>query len=238
MVKENTDCATCVNHTCLIKKHVNDENVSKFIDRKITVKCKKSQQFILEGAPMHGLYFIYNGKIKVTKTGIYGREQIVRFAKPGAIIGHRGISKDNRYPIGAVAIEDSTLCSFSNETLAEMLKTLPELTYDLMLFYSSELNVSETKVKTLAQMTVREKVIDVFLYLFRKFGQTKEGYLDIALSRKEIADFAGTTEEQVIRVISSLKKEKLLQTSGKKIGITSDYLLKKEIADHNFFLDN
>jgi len=87
-------------------------------------------------------------------------------------------------------------------------------------------------------MTVREKVIDSFLYIYRKFGQNEDDFFNIQLPRKDFADFAGTTEEQVIRIISSLKKEKLLQTKGKQIGITNINLLKKEISEHNFFLDS
>ena len=119
----------------------------------------------------------------------------------------------------------------------EMLQKIPALTFNVMTFYAEELNRSETKVRKFAQMTVREKVIDAILYINRKFGQTND-FLNVRLSRKEIADFAGTTDEQVIRVISSLKKEKLLHTEGKKIGITDVEKLKKEIAEHNFFLNS
>lgn len=231
------DCHTCVNENCLIKKHITNEDVLKIIDKKQSFTCKKSQQFILEGAPMHGLFFIFKGKAKVTKTGIFGREQIVRFAKDGEIIGHRGFGSEKSYPIGATALEKTTLCNFTNKILMEVLHKAPELTFDLMLFYAKELNNSESKVRKIAQMSVREKVIDTFLYLHRKFGQTGE-HLNITLSRKDIADFAGTTEEQVIRVISSLKKENFIYTDGKKIGIVDVQLLKKEIAEHNFFIDN
>ena len=66
------------------------------------------------------------------------------------------------------------------------------------------MNRSENKVKTISQMTVRERVIDTLLYINRKFGTT-DGFLNLTLSRKEYADYAGTTEEQVIRTFSSLK---------------------------------
>ena len=106
-----------------------------------------------------------------------------------------------------------------------------------MLFYANELNRSESKVKSISQMTVRERVIDTLLYLYRKFGINK-GFIDVSLSRKEYADYAGTTEEQVIRVFSILKKEKLISAKGKKIGILNIDLLKNEINEHNYFLDS
>lgn len=87
-------------------------------------------------------------------------------------------------------------------------------------------------------MTVREKVIDTLLYMYRKFGANSKGFIDIQLSRKEIADFAGTTEEQVIRTISSLKKDNLVTSVGKKIKIIDLTILRKEISEHNYFIDS
>jgi CRP-like cAMP-binding protein len=79
--------------------------------------------------------------------------------------------------------------------------------------------------------------VDTLLYINRKFGNVN-GFLNLPLSRKEYADYAGTTEEQVIRVFSTLKKEALISAKGKKIGILNTELLKKEINEHNYFLDS
>lgn len=211
--------------------------MSQLARAKRVIKCKKGQQFIMEGAPVNGLFFILNGKVKVYRTGLHGKEQIVRLAKEGEIIGHRGFGTEEYYTIGAMALEDTALCYFSKDILQIVLKKEAHFAYDLMLFYADELNKSEAKVKSLSQMTVRERVIDTLLYIGRKFGHNK-GHLSLTLSRKEYADYAGTTEEQVIRVLSLLKKERLIQTSGKKIGIIDNALLKKEIMEHNYYLEN
>jgi len=233
----STLCVTCGNERCLINKSLESSAVMTFTKVRKEIRCKKGQQFIMEGAPVSGLFFILSGKVKVLRTGINGREQIVRFAKPGEIIGHRGYGTEEYYPIGAVALEDTVLCYFSKESLQEVLRKDASLTYNMMLFYANELNKSEAKVKSLSQMTVREKVIDTLLYISRKFG-FKNGFIDLPLSRKEYADCAGTTEEQVIRVFSALKKEGLIIAKGKKIGIPKVHLLKEEISEHNFFLNS
>lgn len=233
-----TDCNNCENTNCIIYKNLNSESMQKLIKAKNTIVCKKNQQFISEGAPVNGLYFIQEGNAKVLKTGINGKEQILRFVDNGEIIGHRGFGTSKTYSIGAVTINETVLCNFNSETLKEMFQNNPNLTYDLMIFYAEELNKSENKIKSIAQMTVREKVIDTLLYLNKKFGNNPKGYLDIQLSRKEIADFAGTTNEQVIRTLSSLKQEEYIELKGKKIKIIETEKLKKEIADHNFFLNS
>lgn len=233
MKEEVAICSTCPNLNCFIKKHLHLEQMKNYIDRKRSFGCKKSQQFIIEGAPIQGLYFIYKGKVKTVKTGINGREQIVRFTKDGDTVGFRGFGASKRYFIGAYALEDTLLCNFSNEDMLDILRNVPEITFDLMLFYADELNKSENKIRKIAQMNVRERVIDTLIYIHKKFGQIN-GVIELDLSRKEIADFAGTTEEQVIRVISSLKKELLIKTVGKKIGLINKDKLQSEIKEHKY----
>nr|WP_290855531.1 Crp/Fnr family transcriptional regulator [Flaviramulus sp.] len=230
-------CAACNNENCLIKRNLKSFSNSKFTENKNTLKCKKGQQFIIEGAPVNGLFFILKGTVKVFRTGINGREQIVRFAKEGEIIGHRGFGTEEYYSIGAIALQDVVLCYFSKDNLQEALIENPKFTYDMMLFYANELNRSESKVKSISQMTVRERIIDTLLYIHRKFGDLN-GFLNLPLSRKEYADYAGTTEEQVIRIFSILKKEGLILSKGKKIGIIDIQTLRNEINEHNYYLDS
>lgn len=221
----------------MIKKNAHHPELVDFLSQKHRFKVPKGQSFIMEGAPVHGLFFVYKGAVKLLKTGINGREQIVRLANEGEIIGHRGFGVGEYYQIGAIAVEDSILCSFTKKLLRDTLQSFPKLTYDFMTFYSEELNRSETKVRKFAQMTVRERIIDAILYINRKFKQ-KKTWLNLELSRRELADFAGTTEEQAIRMISALKKEELIKVEGRKIGILKLKKLKTEISEHNYYLDS
>lgn len=233
-MKDNqAHCGSCSNERCFIKKHLHLPKMQSYIEKKHSFICKKGQQFIIEGAPIQGLYFVQQGKVKTVKTGINGREQIVRFTKSGDTVGFRGFGTRMRYLIGAYALEDTVLCNFSNEVMMDILKNVPEFTYDMMLFYAEELNKSENNIRKIAHMNVRERVIDSLLYIHRKFGQPKD-LIELDLSRREIADFAGTTEEQVTRVISSLKRESLIKTEGKKIGIAQIQKLRSEIMEHQY----
>ncbi len=231
MKKINTDCIDCNNTNCIIKKHLHLEKMKSFIAKKSHFNCKKGQQFMIEGAPVQGLYFIYSGKVKIIKTGIYGKEQIVRLTDNGDTIGFRGFGTSSRYLISASALEDTVLCNFSNDVMHDILRNVPEFTYEMMIFYAQELNKSENNVKKIAQMNVRERVIDALLYLYKKFGHTNT-VIDINLSRKELADFTGTTDEQITRILSGLKKDNLIKTIGKKIALLNLEKLEKEIIDH------
>ena len=231
-------CSTCQHHHCLIRKHVEDIGQEEIEKVRHALMCKKGQQFIMEGAPVSGLFFLHTGKAKVIKTGINGKEQILRLTKEGETIGHRGFGTKQKYSIGAIALEETQLCTISSESMLKLLQKSNPLALDMMKFYAEELDRSETKVKTMAQMTVREKVVDTLLFLNRKFGRNSKGFIKLQLSRKEIGEYCGTSEEQVIRVISALKSEGQLTCSGKRIRIDDPERLAEEIDQHNFFLDN
>ena len=235
MNKSKDSCQNCNNTECLIHQNFKDFPESEIVANKNIIKCKKGQQFIMEGAPVNGFFIILQGIAKVFRTGINGREQIVRFAKAGEIVGNRGLSPEECYPIGAVALSDCKLCYFPKSILKKTLLSNPRFSYDMMLFFASELNKSEIRVKSISQMSVRERIIDTLLYIQRKFG-TLNGYLSLSLSRKEYAQYAGTTEEQVIRTLSQLKKEKFIETATKRIKINDFKKLRAEIKDHNYFI--
>ena len=114
-------CELCSNENCLLKRNLKSEDTLELSYQKKEIKCKKGQQFIIEGASVTGLFFVLKGKVKVFRTGINGREQIVRFASAGDIIGHRGFGTEEYYSIGAMALEDTVLCYFSKAVLQNTL---------------------------------------------------------------------------------------------------------------------
>jgi len=236
MDKQQMSCFECVNNNCLIKKHIDAESMQPFLPQKNTFHCKERQQFILEGAPVSGLYFIYSGCVKVFKHTANADAQIIRISKDGEIVGHRGFGTNYVYDISASAISDSVLCHFPTQVLIDMLHQTPPLMFDFMLFYADQLQKSEANAKLFGRMSVRDKVVNSLLFVSRKFGQT-DGLINITLSRRDIADLAGTSEEQAIRVISALKKEGLLIAKAKRLGIPDIKKMEAGLNDTGSFLE-
>ena len=228
---KKTNCKTCQNTECFIKLYCTADWVEKIEMSKFQTFFKKNQNIINEGFPVLGIYFIQEGKVKVISTGFNGRQQIVRFAFDGHILGHRGLGNDI-YPISAVAMEDSLICFVRNDTLNDLFRTNPKFTTELMMFYSRELRKMEDRMKNMAHMSIREKSADALLSLSENFSLSKSNEINVPLTRLDIANTAGTTVEQVSRQLTDFEEEGLIEKRGKKIAILDIEGLRKITAKH------
>ncbi|PCJ24782.1 MAG: transcriptional regulator [Flavobacteriales bacterium] len=227
-MKLNQNCEICNNKECFLFEHITYE-LHKQLDNKMSyTRYKKNQQIIKEGDTVMGMYFIKKGKVKVYKESNY-REQIIRLAKDGEILGHRGLGGDNTYPISATTLEDSEICFIEQGVFFKLMKNSTELSIKMMLFYADELRKTEIRLRNMAVMTVRERIAEALLLMKEAFGSKngQETLLDVELSRKEIAELAGTYSEQASRYITEFKEDNILKLDGKKIIIQqSDKLVK------------
>lgn len=219
-------CKDCESLDCSILKRCSPEWL-EFIDRnKICFYVKKGNNILHEDTPSRGMHFIQNGKVKVFKSGINFKEQIIRLSKSGDLLGHRGWNR-SEMPISAIALEDCKICFLHEKDFNKVLRNNNELTYELMLFYSDELYNSEVKARNLAQMNVLELVTDALLYILDVYGENAEtGFLNVSLTRQEIADLSGTTKEQVSKYLSELNKDGVIETEKSLIKIKSVGKLK------------
>ncbi|MBL0343117.1 MAG: Crp/Fnr family transcriptional regulator [Bacteroidetes bacterium] len=215
-------CIKCNSENCYINKYVNKEWKKKTDSKRITLSFKKGESVFREGEPVSGIYFIYQGKVKVYNSGFKNRTQIVRFADTGNILGHRGFGKTPAYPIGATVLENSTLCFIPKADFISAMNHNGGLATELVNFYADELRRAENKLRSISQLTVRQKMAEALLTVAEIYGLSKEkgvDFLNVVLTRQEYADITGASLEEVIRTISQLKKEKLILIEGKRIAI-------------------
>jgi len=182
-------------------------------------EVKKGEVIFKEGDPVTGIYFVYNGTVKVHKKWGDDKELIVRFAKKGDIAGHRGLGKEMFYPVSATALEPSTVCFIELNFFLSSLKINSEFLFQLMMFFAEELKVSERNMRNLAHMQVKGRVAIALLTLKEKFGINDKGCIDIRLSRQDLASYAGTTYETVFRVMNEFVEENNISVNGKDIRV-------------------
>jgi CRP-like cAMP-binding protein len=81
------------------------------------------------------------------------------------------------------------------------------------------LKESEKKMRNLAHMPVKGRIAQALLNFNAKFGTTEDGFIDLTLSRQDLASYTGTTYETVFRIMNELVLEGCLELSGKNIRV-------------------
>lgn len=181
---------------------------------------KKDQIIFTEGTFPHGLYCVNGGKIKVAKTGEGGREQIVRLAKEGDILGYRALLSGDKYACSATVIEDSTVCFIPKEVFFELIEKNASLSLQVLKLLSHDLKKAENKITDLAQKPVRERLAEALLFLKETYGFEKDmATINVSFTREEIANIVGTATETAIRLLSEFKQDRIIELKGKRIKI-------------------
>jgi len=204
-----------------------EEQLDMVSDNKTCVVFKKGQIIMHEGNKPNGVYCIQFGKCKTHKLGIEGKEQIIRFAKKGDMLGYRSILSDEPLSASITALEDTRACFLPKQELFDILEVNPQFSLELMKVACHELGEAGKIITNLAQKTVRERLAEMLLILEKTFGTNEEGNLDVSLTREEIANLVGTATESTIRLLSEFKEDKLIVLKGRKIKLVDKVKLAK-----------
>ena len=190
---------------------------------RVNKEFKKGELIFKEGTAVTGIYFVYRGSIKVHKKWDAEKELIIRFSKPGDVIGYLGLGNEPIYPVSATALERSILCFLDINFLESTLKVNNNLTYSLMRLLATDLQDSHKSMRDLVHMPVRSRVAQSIIALKKQFGADENGTLKIEITRQDLASYAGVSYETLFKTLSDFIANGLVQANGKKIT-----LLKKE----------
>jgi len=195
------------------------DELKRVSDTKITRSFKKGEALFEEGDKLNGVFCVRDGVSKLSKLSANGKDQIVKLATRGEVMGQRSVIVEESANLSAVAVNDMEVCFIPKEAIVNTLQTNPDFTYEVLRHMAHELKEADDVIVNMSQKTVKQRIAEAFLYLKNNYGEDDEGYLNLTLSREDIANVVGTATESCIRIISEFKKKGFLKSSGKKLGI-------------------
>jgi CRP-like cAMP-binding protein len=210
---------TCTSRHKGIFAHATAAETEVLDESKNCVFYKGGQTIFSEEQRPYGVYCVLEGKVKLTKVSGDGKEQIVRLATSGDVLGYRAAITGDRYSASAVALDDSHVCFVPLATFKTMIDDNPAVAHDLFISLSKALTDTEQQMATLALKPVRERLADALLLLKKVYGNGEAEPFSISLSRENLASLVGTAKETVIRFLSEFKEEGMVETKGSLITI-------------------
>lgn len=223
---EQTKCEYCIIRQFNSLRAMSKAELQRVSDSKTTKKIKKGEVLFEEGDKLDGVFCVREGVSKLSKLSANGKDQIVKLASKGEVIGQRSVVAEEITNLSAVAVSDMEVCFIPKDTIVQTLSQNPDFAVEVLRHMAHDLKEADDVIVNMSQKTVKQRIAEALLYLKSHHGEDGQGYLMLTLSREDIANFVGTATESAIRIISEFKKKGLIKTSGKKIGVVNDKMLQ------------
>jgi CRP-like cAMP-binding protein len=174
---------------------------------------EEGETIFREGEPALMFHFILGGKVKIVKAAAAGGEVILEIFGSGDPVGAVAAYEERDFPATAVALEASSLLSVPRAEFFALLASNPMLARGLLLGLTRRM-VELTRRLSERSSRVEYRIARLFLTLAERTGRPEKSglHIPVILSRQEIADMVGTTQETAIRIMSRWGKDGVLVT--------------------------
>ncbi|MDX8449822.1 Crp/Fnr family transcriptional regulator [Mesorhizobium captivum] len=186
-------------------------------------------ELISDAEALNSYSNVLSGVVKLTKSLSDGRQQIVGLQFAPDFLGQPFKAKS---AIHAEAATTVSLCSFPKAAIEQMMKQSPELEHRLLRQTLNELDEAREWMVTLGCKTAPEKVASFLLMIARNIGSSvgpaaRSACFDLPLTRADISDFLGITNETVSRQLTRLRMDGVIRIENNR-RVTVDNMSRLE----------
>jgi CRP-like cAMP-binding protein len=200
-------------------------------------KIRKNTYLFQEGMDAKEIYLVQSGLIQIGKLTPDGKELSLRICKKDDLVGELTLfSDESKYMLSALALDDCDIITINKTTLEQELAHNNALTFEYMKWMSVHLRKTQSKIRDLLLNGKKGALYSTLIRLSNSYGVKQDDGLliDIVLTNQELANFVASARESVNRMLSDLKKQKVisLNDTGKIIIHKIDFL-RMEIGCEN-----
>jgi len=175
----------------------------------------RGETIFFEGDPGNGFYMVTSGRVKIFKTALSGKEQILHIFGPGEPFGEVPVFHGNPFPANATALEKSELIFFPRQDFVELANTMPSLVMNMLAVLSMRLRRFATQIENLSLKEVPARLAGYLLYLAKEQDNMEQ--VELQISKGQLASLLGTIPETLSRIFAKMSEERLIRVEGKKI---------------------
>lgn len=185
------------------------ENVSvdvlKQISRQLQpVVFRKGEIIFNEGDSASAFFIVHEGIVKLYKTALNGKQFVFSIATKGDTLNASALSLGRYFLTAEPLVETILLKLDSSDFFSLLFYVHPIISNNIIKILAKRLDFEYERVLETISGDALKRIIHALWALYHKFGTT------IPVTRQCLAEFSGTTVETCIRVLSKLKREKII----------------------------
>ncbi|MDX9750907.1 MAG: response regulator [Flavobacteriales bacterium] len=183
-----------------------------------TRKVARKEVLFDEGDELRHVPRIISGKARTYRMNNDGKELVTGLHGEGDMLGYMGLLENGRATETAEMLEDGEVAMIPREDLLALLYRDRDVSVRFIKLLARDVKEKEQRLLELAYSTVRERVAQALLRVHARYAEDNGG-LGLAISRDDLAAIVGTATESLIRCLTSMKDEGLIDTKGRDIMI-------------------
>jgi CRP-like cAMP-binding protein len=186
---------------------------------------ERGQIIFSEGDPGTGFYVVVDGRVKIYKLSMDGKEQILHLWGAGEPFGEVALFTGQDFPAYAEAMEKTRAFYVPRQAFADLIKENPSLALNMLATLSMRLHKFANLIEDLSLKEVSGRLAAHFIELSRRQGDANSITLDLA--KGQLASLLGTIPETLSRTLTRMVRQGLIQTDGPNIEIINHDDLKE-----------
>lgn len=173
----------------------------------VKVRFSRNETIFNDGDEANNCYKVISGAVRLCKHLADGRRQIADFLLAGDLFG---FMQFGHYKFTAEAVGDVVLMCYPQRQVARLSSSMPNLRGRLLVLLSQRLLGMQDHLVMLGRQTAKERIASFLLHIADRSDAEEGLVFDLPMSRQDIADYLGLTIETVCRMLSELKRERII----------------------------
>ncbi|MBU4486431.1 MAG: Crp/Fnr family transcriptional regulator [Candidatus Delongbacteria bacterium] len=212
-----------------IIKQLKIEEIKKIEDKFHIENIAKGKYVFEEGDSCVWIYFVCKGRVKLLAHSSAGKDFILRIVSSNDLISDNNLlyKRNLECVYSAKALESSVVAKITSIDFNDILEKKSEIYKHYTEIIDIHLMEAYRSLRNMAFEKVERRIARHLIQFAKNTGEkTEQGIkLGVKLSRQEIANLTGTTIETAIRVMSKLKKSKIIMEKEGHIYIVEKHKL-------------
>ena len=204
-----THCKNCIIFYGHLWKFYDEESKEDLCTITFPIRYNKGQVISMESNPSQNVYVVRKGLVKTYKALAGGKQQIIEVLRKEDFLNLNCLY-DDFCNHSAETLTDVELCAIDKTMLEKLLKKKPRVGLILIDFMKTKLVRSYDKIRDLGQKNARSRIVSFLLDLSENLHDEPRLEFVLPLSRTELAEAVGLSEETGIRILQDLKRDKLI----------------------------